>query len=55
MQFVILNVLQDSGSNIKKLGDDNYETDKKEPFTKVSKYHSRDSLETPEEIDKDIT
>lgn len=55
MQFLIFNVLQDSGSNVKKLGDDNYETDKKESFTKASKYHSRDSLETPEEIEKDIT
>lgn len=48
------NFLQDSGNNVKKLCDDNYETDKKESFNKVSKYHSRDSLETAEEIEKDI-
>ncbi|XP_015378498.1 PREDICTED: myb-like protein F, partial [Diuraphis noxia] len=42
----------DSGGNLKKSIDDNYDVDKKE-FTKVSKYHSRDSLETPEDIEKD--
>lgn len=41
------------GSNVKKSADDNYDDDKKE-FTKASNYHSRDSLETPEEIEKDV-
>lgn len=58
--FIVLNSIyyikhclsQDTGSNVKKSVDDNYDADKKE-FTKVSKYHSRDSLETPEDIDKD--
>jgi len=43
-------------NNVKKSNDDSYESernDKKESFTKVSKYHSRDSLETPEDVDKD--
>lgn len=55
--FKMFNFEQDSGSNVKKSGDDNYETDrndKKESFAKVSKYHSRDSLGPPEDLEKDV-
>lgn len=45
------NLLKDSGSNIKKSSDNIYESDRNDK--KLSKYHSRDSLDPQDEIEKD--
>lgn len=44
-------MLKDSESNLKKSSDDNYEIERNDK--KMSKYHSRDSLEPQDEIEKD--